>query len=106
MTADDCDAGLARDRRAAFEDPMQNLGPEFFERERRDVERGQRRAAHRVDVGKRVCGRDAAEVERVVHDGREEVDRLDEREIVAQAVHSGIVISVEPDENVPIALNG
>ena len=42
------------------------------------------RAAHRVDVGERVGRGDAAEVVRIVDDRREEIDRLHEREIVAQ----------------------
>ncbi len=59
-------------------------GPRRFDRKRDDVERRQRHAAHGVDVRERVGRGDATEIVRVVHDGREEVDRLDEREVVGQ----------------------
>ena len=59
-------------------------------------------AAHRVDVGERVGGGDPSEVERVIDDRREEVDRLDEREIVAQPVDARVVGGVEADEDVRI----
>ena len=41
-----------------------------------EVQRGDGRAAHRVDVAERVGGGDLAVDERVVHDRREKVDRL------------------------------
>ena len=47
--------------------------------------------AHRVDVGDRVGRGDAAEVVGVVDDGREEVDRLHERQVVAEPHAGGVV---------------
>ncbi len=91
VAAEDRHAGLGGDRRAAFDDPREDLGAELFDREGGDVQRGQRRPAHRVDVAQRVRRGDAAEVVRIVDDGREEVDGLDECEIVAEAVDAGIV---------------
>ena len=77
------DARRGRDRRAAGQDRRQDLGAERLDREGGDVERGQRRAAHRVDVADRVGRGDATEVVRVVDDRREEVDGLHHRQIVA-----------------------
>src|SRR5205807_4136314 len=51
----------------------------------------QRLGSHRVDVRQRVRRRDAAEVVRVIDDRGEEVDRLHDRQVVAQPVDGGIV---------------
>ena len=61
-------------------------------------------AAHRVDVRERVGGGDPAEVVRVVDDRREEVDRADDRQVVAEAVDAGVVGGVEADEHVGIGV--
>ena len=50
-----------------------------------DVQRGERLAAHRVDVRQRVRRGDLPEEIRIVDDRREKIDRLNEREIVGQA---------------------
>ena len=60
-------------------------------RERDDRQREDRAPAHRVDVGERVGRRDPAEEARIVHDRREEVDRLDDRLAAAQPVDRGVV---------------
>ena len=78
-------AGRVDDVGAAAEDLAQHVAAEALERERDDVQRRQRRAAHRVDVRQRVGRGDAAEVVGVVDDRGEEVDRLDQREVVARA---------------------
>ena len=67
-----------------------------------EVEREQRRATHRVDVGERVRGRDASPVVGVVDDRREEVGGDDDGEVVAQPVDRGVVGGVEADEQVGI----
>ena len=48
---------------------------------RDDIHRGDGLAAHGINVGERVGGRDLPEKVRVVHDGREEVEGLDKSEI-------------------------
>ena len=84
-------AGRRGDVGAAAQDLAQHLAPELLERERDQVEGGQRPRAHRVDVRERVGGGDPAEVVWVVDDRREEVDRLDDRQLVADAVDAGVV---------------
>ena len=69
----------------------EHVAAEPLEREGDEVERGQRPRAHRVDVRERVGGRYAAEVVGIVDDRREEVDRLHERQLVADAVDARVV---------------
>ena len=71
-----------------------------------DVQRGERLAAHRVDVGQRVRGGDLPEEVRIVDDRREEVDGLDEREIVGQHKDPRIVEGLAPDDEARIGLEG
>ena len=104
MAAHDCRAALGADVQAAAEDLLQHVGSEPLERERHEVERGDGPAAHRVDVRERVGGGDAAEVVRVVDDRREEVDRLDQRQVVGEPVDAGVVGGVGPDEHVRVVL--
>ena len=82
MAADDLGAGRAHDVEAAAQHLAQRGRAELLERPRHQVERGQRPAAHRVDVGQRVGRGDAPEVVGVVDDRREEVDGLHQRELV------------------------
>ena len=69
-----------------------------------DVQRGERLAAHRVDVRQRVRGGDLPEEVRIVDDRREEVDRLHEREIVGQQEDARVVECLAADEQARIRL--
>ena len=60
------------------------------------------RASHRVDVAERVGGGDRAKVVRPVDDRREEIGRQDQRQIVAQPVHSRVVGRGMADQHVRI----
>ena len=73
-------------------------GPRRSRGKRDDVERGQRRAAHGVDVRQRVGRGDAAEVVRVVDDRGEEVDRLDQRDLGRELDDGRVVGSAGTDE--------
>ena len=63
-------------------------------------------AAHGVDVAQRVGGGNLSEDIGVIDDGREEVDRLHERQLGRELIHSGVVGCVEADQNVRIMLPG
>ena len=89
-------------RRPAGQDRAQDLGAEPLDRERHDVQTGQRPSPHRVDVAEGVGRGDPAEVVRVVDDGREKVDRLDQGQIVAEAVDPGVVAGGVADQNVGV----
>ena len=65
-----------------------------------DRQRGERRAGHRPDVVDRVERGDATVIKRVVNDRREKIDRLDDRQIVAQSIHSGVVGFVKTNHDV------
>ncbi len=83
-------AGLADLGRGAVEDLGQHVTRQVLG-ERRDRQREQHPAAHREHVGERVRGCDLAVGPRVVDERREEVERADDREVVADSVGGGIV---------------
>ena len=101
----ECPPRIATPASAATAPPPRRISSstslaELVERERDQVERADRRRAHRVDVGQGVGGRDPAEVERVIDDRGEEVDGLDERQVVAEREHAGVVGAAEADQHV------
>jgi len=67
-----------------------------------DVECQHYLAAHGVDVAHRVGGGDGTVVVGVIHHGREEVERLDDRHLVVDPVDGGIVAHLQPDEQVGV----
>ena len=102
VTAADERARGAHDVATAVEHAREQLEREPFAWPRDEVEREQRRTAHRVDVGERVGRGDATPVVRVVDDRREEVGGDDDREVVAQPVDGGVVGGVEADEQIRV----
>ena len=90
-------AGLADLGRGAAEDLGEDVARQVLG-ERRDRQREQDPAAHREDVGQGVGRRDLAERPRVVDERREEVERADDREVVADAVGGGVVGRVQPGD--------
>ena len=83
-------AGLADLRRG----PVEHLGqdvPRQLLGECRDRQGEQHAAAHREHVTHRVRRRDLAERPGVVDQRREEVERADDRQVVADPVHGGVV---------------
>ncbi len=98
VAAEDGRAGEPRRLRAAAQDLSEQLHRELRDRPADEVQREERPRAHRPHVGERVRRGDAAEPVRVVHDGREEVDRLDDRLGVREPVHGGVVARLGPDE--------
>ena len=59
-------------------------------------------AAHGVDVAHGVGSGDGAVRVRVVNDGREEVERQHDREVVTDAIDRGVVEPVEAEEQVRV----
>jgi hypothetical protein len=80
---------LAQDRRV-----------DTFLRKARNGHRGYGRASHRPNIVDGIERRDATIIVRVVDDRSEEVERLDEREVVAQTVYARIVGRLETDNQV------
>ena len=70
-----------------------------------DRQRGERPAAHRIDVAQRIGGGDLAVDVRVVDDRREEIHRLHQRRPTLPRVHTGIVRSPEVDQDAWIGLS-
>lgn len=61
------------------------------------VHRNFRLAAHGVHVAQRVRRGNLTEEIRIVHNGGEEVDRLNDGDLVGDAVHGGVVAAVVAD---------
>ena len=87
----------------AVEHARQQVEGKALARPRHEVEREERRPAHRVDVGERVRRCDPTPVVGVVDDRREEVGGDDDGEVVAQAVDGGVVSGVEAHQQVGVA---
>ena len=68
--------------------------------ERSDRERQQRSSSHCEHVVERIRGCDRPIVARIVNDRREEVEREDERPLVVQPIHGGVVGGRQADEEV------
>ena len=102
MSTPDDRAGGAHDVVAAVEHAREQLERETLARPGDEVEREQRRAAHRVHVGQRVGRRDPSPVVGVVDDRGEEVGGDDDGEVVAEPIDRGVVGGVEADEEVGI----
>ena len=86
VAADDQAPRFGGDARATVEHPREQLERQAVTRPGDEVERHQRRAAHRVHVGERVGRGDPPPVERVVDDRREEVGGEHEREVVRSRI--------------------
>ena len=71
-----------------------------------DVHAGLRCSSHGVDVGQGVGCRHLAEGVGVIHDGREEIHRLHEGQLVVYSVDARVVALIESHEKVGIALHG
>ena len=71
---------------------------QLVERHADQRQRHDRPAAHRVDVGDRVGRGDAAEVERIVDDRREEIGGGDQRLLVVQPVDRRVVGGLGADQ--------
>ena len=99
MASDEHGPGPAHDLVGASEDLAEHLHRQLF-RERGDREGEEWSAAHRENVVERVRGRDRSVVAGVVDDGREEVEREDDRALVVEAVDGGVVRSSETDQQV------
>ena len=105
VSAEQRDAGLGQLVETAGEDPLQDGAVGVF-RKRGDRQRGERPAAHRVDVAQRVGGGNLPVDERIVDDWREEIDRLHERARLVEPVHTCIVRGPIVDQDPVVVLHG
>src|SRR5687768_14551779 len=91
MPSDDVRTRLVNLVLSAAKYVCENLEREITNRKCDDVHRCQWLPSHRIHVRQRIRCSDLSEVVWIVDYGREEVDRLDERNLVRQQVHSRIV---------------
>jgi hypothetical protein len=81
------------------QDLAEHVRPERVQRVGHEVQGADRAPAHRVDVRERVGGGDAPKGVRVVDDRREEVRGLDDREVLGELHHPGVVGGVGRHEH-------
>ena len=105
VSTDDERAGFVYFILTAGENAGKDLEGKVLGWERYDIECGERLAAHRVDVGQRVRSSNLTKVVRVVDDRREEIHRLDEREIVAQHEDPRVVEGLTTHENAAVGVH-
>src|SRR5579864_335310 len=98
MTVGHRNAGARANRFAAFENPLDHVERQQFDRHADDRQREEGCGAHRIDVGQRIRGGDRPEVERIVDDRHEEIRRRDDRLPLVQLVDRGIVGSLDAYE--------
>ena len=99
MAAQDRHTRLSGDGRAALEHPGQQVERELVHRPRDKVQRSERPATHRIDVGEGVRRGDPTPIECIIDDGREEIDRLHDRRSSRQNVDGGIVAGGRRNEH-------
>src|SRR6202521_3672429 len=105
MAANDAALRFIHFHKAAAHNLFENFRIAFFGKPD-DGKRGNRPASHGVDVAERVGGGDLTEKLRGIHDRREKIDGLDEREAFAEQVDSCVIVRIKAHENVGIGLTG
>src|SRR5262249_54442602 len=86
VTADQRDSVFIEHSQTAAHDLAEDRIVHVLFRETGDGQRGDWRARHRPNVVDRIERGDAPVIERVVNNGREEVNGLDQRQVVAQTI--------------------
>ena len=87
---------------SAFEDLVDGIEIDEVGRNGHDIHCGDGATAHRVDVGKGIGGRDLAVKVRVVDDGGEKIEGLDEGGLVVNTVNCGVIGTRGTDEEIGV----
>ena len=102
MSARDVSSGFVNLILTAAKNLGENRKRQRSRWKRDNVESRQRLAAHCVYIRERVGSSDLSEVVRVVDNGREEIDRLNERNVVRQQIDARIDECLTPYEEARI----
>ena len=81
---------------ASLHNPIRDFRCQFIDRPSQNGDRDLRGASHRINVRYGVCGRDAAKVIGVVHDGHEKIGRGEHCSIFVKNNRSGVVSRLMP----------
>jgi hypothetical protein len=103
MPTDDAASRLGHLREPAANDLLQQRRVAVF-REAHNGKRRNRASAHGIDIAQRISGGNLTVKIRVVHNGREKIHGLHQGEIFGDQIHPGVVVGVEPNENVRVSL--
>ena len=102
MAADDAAFRFRHLRKAAANNLLQDFRITLV-RKPHNRKRGNRLAAHGVNIAQRIRCRDLPESVRIIHDRREKIDGLNHRHLMAQQIHPRIVVGVKTNEHVRIS---
>lgn len=102
MAAGNGDARLRAHGNRAVEHARERAGAERVDRPGHEAQGVERPRAHRIDVAQGVGGGDAAVIVGIIDDGRKHIDGLDQRDLVREPHHRGIVAGVMPDQHARI----
>ncbi len=105
MPASNRNARFRANAGTTFQDFADHLGGHLVHRHSEDRQRHDRRSAHGIDVGYRIGGRDASEVERIIHHRHEEIRGGDHAVFVVQLPDGGIVAGFRSDEKLSEGLH-
>ena len=97
-------AGFLHLGKAALKNLFENFDIPAGVGEPDDGERGNRPATHGIHIAQRVGGGNLAEGVRVIHDGREEIHGLDQRQLGRELIHSRVVGGVKAYQHVRVEL--
>jgi len=100
MATDDCYSGKLQDFGAAFEDIAEEVEGEDIARPAHELQRGERAAPHRVDVGESIGDCDPAPISCLVDDWCKEIHRLNERDRIRQPIYTGVVRPFDADQEI------
>ena len=90
MPSDDDCAGCLHPLGTASENLVEDFEFQLIVGKAYDVQRGPRRATHRINVAEAIGRGDLSEQKRIVDQRRKKVERLEDDQIVAQTERSGV----------------
>jgi len=106
MAADDCAADFGGFGKAAAQNRSNDFWPNEIGGKADDVERSQRTSAHGENVRERVGRCNLTVGKGVVHNRREEINRLYQRAMTVEAIHAGVIEGQRAHEHVAVQPNG
>ena len=102
VPADDHGATFFHFVGAASQNLAENRDVHFPLREANDVHASLRFTAHSIDIAQRISGSDLAENIRVIDNGCEKIDSVDDREVGTKTIHPRVVGRFGSDQHIGV----
>ena len=87
-----------------MQDLFQDLETLFLIGKPHNRERGERPPAHGVNIAECIGGRNLAKSVGIVYDRSEEINRLDQRQVGRQLIHSRVVVGLKAHQDIWVGL--